>query len=75
MVLETLPVLLAATPEMWRDISLANKAALLDEISAFETELSLLKHILKNGDANGLQALFERASVARNNWAKDREKK
>jgi prephenate dehydrogenase len=56
-------------PEMWRDISLANKNALLSEISAFENELSQLKQLLKNSDGAGLQALFERASVARNNWA------
>ena len=58
-----------SSPEMWRDISLANRTALLGEISAFEDELSLLKQLLKNDDGAGLQALFERASVARNNWA------
>ena len=62
-----------SSPEMWRDISLANKSALLSEISAFENELSQLKQLLKNDDANGLQALFERASVARNNWAKNKQ--
>ncbi len=56
-------------PEMWRDISLANKAALLNEISAFETELNQLKQLLKNEDGAGLQTLFERASIARNAWA------
>jgi prephenate dehydrogenase len=59
-----------SSPEMWRDISLANKTALLSEISAFENELMLLKQLLNNEDAVGLQALFERASVARNNWNK-----
>ena len=58
-----------SSPEMWRDISLANKTALLSEISAFENELSQLKQLLENNDGAGLQALFERASVARNNWA------
>lgn len=58
-----------SSPEMWRDISLANKTALLSEISAFEKELSILKQLLANEDGIGLQALFERASVARNNWA------
>ena len=57
-----------SSPEMWRDISLANKTALLDEINAFENELNQLKQLLKNEDTNGLQALFERASAARNNW-------
>jgi prephenate dehydrogenase len=61
-------------PEMWRDISLANKTALLSEITAFENELSQLKQLLESEDVEGLQALFERASVARNNWAKEREK-
>jgi prephenate dehydrogenase len=59
-----------SSPEMWRDISLANKTALLSEIGAFESELSQLKQLLKNEDGAGLQALFERASVARNNWNK-----
>ncbi len=58
-----------SSPEMWRDISLANKTALLGEINAFENELSQLKKLLKNDDSTGLQTLFERASVARNNWA------
>jgi prephenate dehydrogenase len=62
-----------SSPEMWRDISLANKPALLSEIVAFENELSQLKQLLNNEDSAGLQALFERASVARNNWAKNRE--
>ena len=61
-------------PEMWRDISLANKSALLSEITAFENELGQLKQLLKNEDAGGLEALFDRASVARNQWAKEREK-
>jgi len=57
-------------PEMWRDITLANKTALLKEITAFENELSQLKQLLNNEDGEGLQALFERASKARNQWAK-----
>jgi prephenate dehydrogenase len=59
-----------SSPEMWRDISLANKTALLGEISAFESELSQLKQLLESSDGAGLQALFDRASVARNAWGK-----
>lgn len=58
-----------SSPEMWRDISLANKHALLNELTAYEAELLTLKTLLQNDDAKGLQALFERASVARNAWA------
>lgn len=57
-------------PEMWRDIALANKTALLGEISAYEQQLSILKQLLVNEDGKGLEALFQTASTARNNWAK-----
>lgn len=57
-------------PEMWRDIALANKTALLGEISAYEQQLSHLKQLLANEDSEGLKALFQTASTARNNWAK-----
>jgi prephenate dehydrogenase len=59
-----------SSPEMWRDISLANKTALIQEVSAYQTQLAQLKALLENADAAGLQALFERASQARNNWGK-----
>ncbi len=60
-------------PEMWRDISLANKAALLNEITAYQDELSRIKQMLEHDDGDALHALFERASTARNNWAKLKE--
>ena len=60
-------------PEMWCDISLANKSALLSEITTFENELSQLKQLLINENATRLQSLFERASVARNNWAESKK--
>lgn len=58
-----------SSPEMWRDISLANRDALLDELSAYQNELAHLATLLQNSDGAGLQALFERGSRARNNWA------
>jgi prephenate dehydrogenase len=58
-------------PEMWRDISLANKPALLKEIKAYQQQLAQLNTLLENNDGASLEALFERASVARNNWAKN----
>ena len=59
-------------PEMWRDISLANKRALLNELTAYQTELSTLKKLIENDDEHGLKALFERASTARNAWAESK---
>ena len=63
----------ASHPEMWRDISLANKSALLSEINAFENELTKLKNLLANEDGAGLKTLFERASKARNNWTETKK--
>jgi len=60
-------------PEMWRDISLANKTALLSELTAYQDELEQLKKLLTNHDGAGLQALFERASIARNAWANNKK--
>lgn len=57
-------------PEMWRDIALANKTALLNELTAYEQQISHLKQLLANEDGKGLEALFQTASIARNNWAR-----
>ena len=63
-----------SSPEMWRDISLANKTALLSELEAYQAEISALQHLLKNEDSQGLQTMFEHASQARQAWQKEREK-
>lgn len=60
-------------PEMWRDICLANKSALLSELTAYQDELDQLKQLLEHKDGAALQTLFERASVARNNWAQNKK--
>ncbi|MEE9331345.1 MAG: prephenate dehydrogenase/arogenate dehydrogenase family protein [Methylophilaceae bacterium] len=62
-----------SSPEMWRDISRANKPALLAEITAYEQALAKMKQALENDNAAELEALFERASKARNQWATDKK--
>jgi prephenate dehydrogenase len=56
-------------PEMWRDICVANRVALLDELDAYLAELARLRALLAAGDGAGLEAVFERARRARNAWA------
>ena len=58
-----------SSPEMWRDISLANRTALLQELDSYQSALNQLRKSLEHGDAASLQATFERASQARNAWA------
>lgn len=58
-----------SSPEMWRDISLANRDALLKELEAFQNRIVTMTALLRTSDGAGLQALFEVASKARNDWA------
>jgi prephenate dehydrogenase len=62
-----------SSPEMWRDISLANREALLGELDAYAQELQTIKSLLQANDGKGLQALFDRASKARNAWGHQKE--
>ncbi len=59
-------------PEMWRDISLANKDALVAELDAFIDKLSGMRDLLESGDSQALEGLFTRAREARLNWIKGR---
>ncbi|HEX9194047.1 MAG TPA: prephenate dehydrogenase/arogenate dehydrogenase family protein [Burkholderiales bacterium] len=58
-------------PEMWRDICLANKKALLAELERYGGGLERVKRMLARGDARALEALFSGARGARDRWLKD----
>ena len=60
-------------PEMWRDICLANRKALLAELSGYQRELADVKRLLQKGDAAGLERIFARARSARNRWLKKQQ--
>jgi len=57
-----------SSPEMWRDICLANRDVLVHEIEAFQSELSALANSIRDGDAAGVQRSFEAARDARGRW-------
>lgn len=57
-----------SSPEMWRDIALANREALLAELSAYMNKLGEIAAALENADAAALEQVFSRASKARRNW-------
>ena len=60
-------------PEMWRDICLANREALLVELNRYGAGLDKLRTALKRGDARTLDKLFSGARDARNRWLEDGE--
>ncbi|HEY8857682.1 MAG TPA: prephenate dehydrogenase/arogenate dehydrogenase family protein [Rugosibacter sp.] len=55
-------------PEMWRDICLANRSALLIELDAYMVELMHARVLLAGADAQGLQAMFDTARTRRDAW-------
>jgi prephenate dehydrogenase len=55
-------------PEMWRDICLANRRALIQEVDAYMTELLRTRVLLASGDAAGLEAMFATARARRDAW-------
>ena len=57
-----------SSPEMWRDIFLANRTALLVDIDKYIDEIKYLRSSLKAKNGDALQAQFERARHARERW-------
>ena len=55
----------SSPPEMWRDICLLNKDAILDVIQRFQKTLNGLEVMIKKSDGDGLQKEFEKAKGVR----------
>jgi prephenate dehydrogenase len=55
-------------PEMWRDICVANRDALLAELDRFAAQLAALRPLLERGDAKALERVFAEARAARERW-------
>ena len=64
----------ASHPEMWRDICLANRGALLDELDRYRAQLDGLRDALEKGDGAALEQTFDIARTARRNWADNKAK-
>lgn len=58
----------SSSPEMWRDICLANRAALLEQLGDYRNELEKLQDCLERADATQLEQLFSRARTTRDEW-------
>ncbi|HUO44821.1 MAG TPA: prephenate dehydrogenase/arogenate dehydrogenase family protein [Burkholderiales bacterium] len=62
----------ASSPEMWRDIVLANRGAVLPALDAYLQETRTLRDLIAVGDGAGLEARFTRAREARRRWLKEK---
>jgi prephenate dehydrogenase len=60
----------SSSPEMWRDICVANSDKLLGELNRFSDSLLQYKKILERKDPEQLQKVFTEAREARERWLK-----
>ena len=58
----------SGSPEMWRDIALANRKHLARSVDAFATELKKFQSALKSGDAAAVEQFFATAKQRRDQW-------
>ena len=58
-----------SSPEMWRDICIANRQPLLAELDQYLAELAYLRALLLSADGERLEQHFAVARDARNAWA------
>jgi len=64
----------SSSPEMWRDITLANRDALKQQIDILMDELQNIRVALQASDKESLTALFSSAKDARDDWLAKRTK-
>jgi len=58
----------SSSPEMWRDILLANRANVLDAIGEYEKRLAAMKRILRDRDGDALARSLDYSKSLRNRW-------
>ena len=57
-----------SSPEMWRDITLANQPAMLAELDAYLAQLNQMRTMLVERDGAAIEAVYANAQQARHNW-------
>ncbi|MDQ2820671.1 MAG: prephenate dehydrogenase/arogenate dehydrogenase family protein [Pseudomonadota bacterium] len=57
-----------SSPEMWRDISLANRTALLSELDDYLAQLTGMRAMLAASDGAALEGVYANAQRARGAW-------
>ena len=58
----------SGSPEMWRDISLANQKNLSRVLGIFIEGLEEFRHALDSGDTKSIEEFFEKAKQRRDDW-------
>jgi len=59
----------SSDPQMWHDICLANRAAMVDAIDRFSSELDRLTDAVRRGDGEYVRTVFVRAKAIRDRYS------
>jgi prephenate dehydrogenase len=59
----------SGSPEMWRDIALANRGPILEAFDRFEAVLREVRQAIKQGDAEALEDFLRVAKERRDEWS------
>lgn len=65
----------SSNPEMWNDICLSNRDAVLKALEQFESHLGKIKQAINNNDSGQLLEIFNRAKKARDAYVHKRDKR
>jgi prephenate dehydrogenase len=60
----------SSSPEMWRDICLANRDSIGSVLADYQSELARIAQLLAQGDGAMLEQVFTRARDARDAWVR-----
>ena len=58
----------ASSPEVWRDIALANKKAILNDLKLYQDEISSIINLIEEENTNKLDQYLIKASTTRSEW-------
>ena len=58
----------ASSPEMWRDVLVANREEVLKQSQRFRQALDALEHVIREGNADALEGLIRSPAEGRANW-------
>ena len=60
----------ASSPEIWRDVCLTNRAAVLEALRGFRAEIDLLETAVTKNDATAIESFFADGALAKRRWGR-----
>lgn len=64
----------ASSPELWRDVCLSNREAVLNALNAFRGQLDMLQSAIADANGTDIESFFSSGADAKRDWMSAREK-